>query len=146
MLSSATWICLENQRVTLDSYPRALARKKNEIPRLLTNRRSSAKVVMTEPTIAHSVKEVLVARVAYGLRSQGSLLPVPILSTGYSTGRRENLGTRLFARLYLACSRLRDGGGKSFSNKKCEKRARVGERHHRPLSQVVRVLFSLCSF
>ena len=23
----------------------------------------------------------------------------------------------------LACSRLRDGGGKSFSNKKCEKRA-----------------------
>ena len=28
----------------------------------------------------------------------------------------------------LACSRLRDGGGKSFSNKKCEKRARAGER------------------
>ena len=25
----------------------------------------------------------------------------------------------------LACSRLRDGGGKSFSNKKCEKRARL---------------------
>ena len=24
---------------------------------------------------------------------------------------------------FLACSRLRDGGGKSFSNKKCEKRA-----------------------
>ena len=23
----------------------------------------------------------------------------------------------------VACSRLRDGGGKSFSNKKCEKRA-----------------------
>ena len=41
---------------------------------------------------------------------------------------------------YLACSRLRDGGGKSFSNKKCEKRAGAGER------QVVRVLFSLCSF
>ena len=25
--------------------------------------------------------------------------------------------------IYVACSRLRDGGGKSFSNKKCEKRA-----------------------
>ena len=47
--------------------------------------------------------------------------------------------------LVLACSRLRDGGGKSFSKKKCEKRAEAGERH-RPLSQVVRVLFSLCSF
>ena len=53
----------------------------------------------------------------------------------------------------VACSRLRDGGGKSFSNKKCEKRAGAGERQgshfsrrHRPLSQVVRVLFSLCSF
>ena len=53
---------------------------------------------MTEPTIAHAVKEALVARVVYGLRSQGSFLPVPILSTG----RRENLGTRLFARLHLA--------------------------------------------
>ena len=30
----------------------------------------------------------------------------------------------------IDCSRLRDGGGKSFTNKKCEKR----------------VLFSLCSF
>ena len=28
----------------------------------------------------------------------------------------------------VACSRLRDGGGKSFSNKKCENRARAGER------------------
>ena len=28
----------------------------------------------------------------------------------------------------LACSRLRDGGGKSFSNKKCEKRTGAGER------------------
>ena len=27
----------------------------------------------------------------------------------------------------VACSRLRDGGGKSFSNKKCEKRVRAGE-------------------
>ena len=32
---------------------------------------------------------------------------------------------RLFV---LACSRLRDGGGKSFSNKKCEERAGAGER------------------
>ena len=51
----------------------------------------------------------------------------------------------VIAYLALACSRLRDGGGKSFSNKKCEKRAGAGERH-RPLSQVVPVLFSLCSF
>ena len=28
----------------------------------------------------------------------------------------------------IACSRLRDSGGKSFSNKKCEKRAGAGER------------------
>ena len=42
----------------------------------------------------------------------------------------------------LACSRLRDGGGKSFSNKKCEKRVGAGERQGR----VVRVLFSLYSF
>ena len=44
---------------------------------------------------------------------------------------------------HLACSRLRDGGGKSFSNKKCKKRAGAGES---TLSQVVHVLFSLCSF
>ena len=29
----------------------------------------------------------------------------------------------LVAGSVVACSRLRDGGGKSFSNKKCEKRA-----------------------
>ena len=46
---------------------------------------------------------------------------------------------------FVACSTLRDGGGKSFSKKTCEKRAEAGERP-RPLSQVVRVLFSLCSF
>ena len=40
----------------------------------------------------------------------------------------------------IACSRLRGGGGKSFSNKKCKKRG------HRPLSQVVPILFSLCLF
>ena len=32
------------------------------------------------------------------------------------------------ARNLLACSRLRDGGGKSFSSEKCEKRAGAGER------------------
>ena len=32
---------------------------KNEIPRLLANRRSLAKVLMTEPDIAHAVKEIL---------------------------------------------------------------------------------------
>ena len=31
---------------------------------------------------------------------------------------------------YLPCSRLRDGGGKSFSNKKCEKLAGAGECAH----------------
>ena len=72
-------------------------------------------------------------------------------------------GFELEASGLLAYSRLRDGGGKlggkSFSNKKCEKRAGAGERQgmltgslshfsrrHRPFSQVVRVLFSLCSF
>ena len=35
-------------------------------------------------------------------------------------------GDRRFWR-QLACSRLRDGGGKSFSNKKCEKRTGAGE-------------------
>ena len=39
----------------------------------------------------------------------------------------------------VACSRLRDSGGKSFSKRKFSCR-------HRPLSQVVHVLFSLCSF
>ena len=45
----------------------------------------------------------------------------------------------------LACSRLRDGGGKSFSNKKGEKRAGAGETgyvhsHHdtRPLKTRLR--------
>ena len=32
----------------------------------------------------------------------------------------------MFSQLRVACSRLRDGGGKSFSNKKCEKRAGLG--------------------
>ena len=47
--------------------------------------------------------------------------------------RKDNL----LAPFLLACSRLRDGGEKSFSNTKCEK------RHHRPLSQVVRLIFAL---
>ena len=38
---------------------------KNEIPRLLANRRSSAKVLMTEPDMAHAVKEIWGARVVY---------------------------------------------------------------------------------
>ena len=53
-------------------------------------------------------------------------------------------GQNKMVKAWLACSRLRDSGGKSFSNKKCEKRAGAGERHrHRPLSQVVVVLISL---
>ena len=50
---------------------------------------------------------------------------------------------------WLACSRLRDGGkSRSVKLKKCEKRARTGERHRRDrlLFQVSRVLFTLCSF
>ena len=38
---------------------------KNEISRLLANRLSSTKVLMTEPDIAHAVKEILGARVVY---------------------------------------------------------------------------------
>ena len=33
---------------------------------------------------------------------------------------------RLFMDFVLACSRLRDGGEKSFSKEKCEKRAGLG--------------------
>jgi len=40
-----------------------------------------------------------------------------------ATQARENT-----SRSGVACSRLRDGGGKSFSNKKCEKRAGARER------------------
>ena len=43
-------------------------------------------------------------------------------------GSTFSLGKCDFSPLFLACSRLRDGGGKSFSNKKCEKRARAWER------------------
>ena len=39
---------------------------KNEISRLLANRLSSTKVLMTEPDIAHAVKEILGARVGPG--------------------------------------------------------------------------------
>ena len=38
---------------------------KNEIARLLANRRSWAKVLMTEPDIGHAVKEILCARIVY---------------------------------------------------------------------------------
>ena len=38
---------------------------KNEIPRLLANRRSSAKVLMTEPDIDHAAKEIIGAQVVY---------------------------------------------------------------------------------
>ena len=48
----------------LTATPKLLLRKK-EIPRLLANRRSSAKVLMTEPDIAHAVKEIFGAQVVY---------------------------------------------------------------------------------
>ena len=47
-------------------------------------------------------------------------------------------GAASFFAQRLACSRLRDGGEKSFSKKKCEKRAGAGERQG-PLSQVALV-------
>ena len=63
---------------------------------------------------------------------------VPTISRGRWPKESRPLGTRLDWLLVkkssssidpeIACSRLRDGGGKSFSNKKCEKRARAGER------------------
>ena len=66
----------------------------------------------------------------------------------------QNLSIQL--RINLACSRLRDGGGKSSKLIRNAKNARgLGRdraalshfsRRHRPLSQVGRVLFSLCSF
>ena len=67
---------------------------------------------------------------------------------GHENGRKSRKGTQqrvnefftnLPAKTWIACSRFRDSGEKSFSKKKCEKR-------HRALSQVARVLFSLCSF
>ena len=64
ILLSGSCICLENNRVSPDSYLKAVARE-NEIPRWLANRRSSAKVLMTEPHIDHAVKEILGARVVY---------------------------------------------------------------------------------
>ena len=54
ILSAESWICLEINRRSLDSYPKAIA-----------NRRSLAKALMTEPDIAHAVKEILGARVVY---------------------------------------------------------------------------------
>ena len=65
---------------------------------------------------------------------------MPILSGRHGTLLRSG---RQAVAIFLACSRLRDGGGKSFSSKKYEKRARAGERQG---GGFVRVLFSLCSF
>ena len=46
----------------------------------------------------------------------------------------------------VACSRLRDGGGKSFSNKKCEKRTGAGERQGgRPCTHFFNGLFQYIS-
>ena len=47
------------------SLKRYLFRKKNLVTRLLASRRLSAKVLMTEPDIAHAVKEIWGARVVY---------------------------------------------------------------------------------
>ena len=66
---------------------------------------------MTEPTISHAVKEVLVARVVYGLRSR--ILSYPSL---FSRRVGENLGTRLFTRLHQArCNSDIKGKNISFS-------------------------------
>ena len=60
-----------------------------------------------------------------GARSKGfaTLRNVSKLTFFDKIGQAKSVGFRF----YLACSRLRDGGGKSFSNKKCEKRAGAGE-------------------
>ena len=42
----------------------------------------------------------------------------------------------------VACSRLRDGGGKSFSNKKCEKHAGLGRDR---AAEPVRIFLTACS-
>ena len=47
-------------------------------------------------------------------------------------------------RFKVACSRLRDSGEKSFSKKKCEKRAGAGERPPQPsLPSRARLIFAL---
>ena len=46
----------------------------------------------------------------------------------------------VFIELGVACSRLQDSGGKSFSKKKCKKRMGAGE------TKSLASLFSLCSF
>ena len=48
--------------------------------------------------------------------------------------------------MVLACSRLRDGGGKSFSNKKCEKRAGAGERQGAPFPKSCASYFRFARF
>ena len=55
---------------------------------------------------------------------QLSVLLIPLFSLiNYSTlGSHRNT---VISHAVIACSRLRDSGGKSFSNKKCEKRAGV---------------------
>ena len=61
-------------------------------------------------------------------------LAVSNLSVNFSVetdgkiGRRLGRKTVLNSYQMLACSRLRDSGEKSFSKKKCEKRAGAGER------------------
>ena len=74
--------------------------------------------------------------------SQLKLNFVTLVDSQFSLSPRPNC-LWIRDRKQIACSRLRDG------KKKCEKRAGAGERQggpHRPLSQVVPVLFSLCSF
>ena len=53
ILSSGVWICLENNRLSLESYPKAIAWEKR------------IKVLMTEADIAQAMKEILGARVVY---------------------------------------------------------------------------------
>ena len=57
-------MCLENNRLSLDSYPKAIAWEKRNTE-VASQRRSSAKVLMTEPDIAHSAKEMFGAQVVY---------------------------------------------------------------------------------
>ena len=61
----------------------------------------------------------------------------------FSLVRECNVFLQCCITLGLACSRLRDGGWKSFSNKKCEKRAGAGERPPPPLPSLARLTFAL---
>ena len=60
----------------------------------------------------------------------------------FSTYKSHTTFTRLIRIHRVACSRLRDGSGKSFSKKKCEKRGGLGRDR---AAEPVRVFLTACS-